>query len=69
LPAIWPETWSFVLIDVLKQGLTVIVFDIGAPAARLRRLGRGRVLPFALAADTDKLMATRLELRDRWVVR
>lgn len=69
LPAIWPETWSFVLTAALKQGLPVIAFDIGAPAARLRRLGRGRVLPTALAADTDRLLAALLELRDRWVVR
>ncbi|MFN4018344.1 MAG: hypothetical protein ACK4JB_23615 [Reyranella sp.] len=69
LPAIWPETWSFVLTAALKQGLPVIAFDIGAPAARLRRLGRGLVLPLTLAADTDKLLATLLELRDRWVVR
>ncbi len=69
LPAIWPETWSFVLTAALKQGLPVIAFDIGAPAARLRRLGRGHLLPMALATDTDRLLETLLELRDRWVVR
>lgn len=69
LPAIWPETWSFVLTAALKHGLPVIAFDIGAPAARLRRLGRGHVLPTALAADTDRLLAALVELRDRWVVR
>jgi len=36
LPAIWPETWSFVLTAALKQGLPVIAFDIGASAARSR---------------------------------
>lgn len=69
LPAIWPETWSFVLTVALKQGLPVIAFDIGAPAVRLRRLGRGHLLPTALAANADRLLATLLELRDRWVVR
>ncbi len=69
LPAVWPETWSFVLTAALKQGLPVIAFDIGAPAARLRRLGRGHVLPSELAVDADRLLATLLELRDRWVVR
>jgi glycosyltransferase involved in cell wall biosynthesis len=69
LPAIWPETWSFVLTAALKQGLPVIAFDIGAPAARLRRLGRGHVLPAALATDPNRLLTTLLELRDRWVVR
>lgn len=69
LPAIWPETWSFVLTSALEQGLPVIVFDIGAPAARLRRLGRGHVLPRELSKDTGKLLATLMELRDSWVAR
>lgn len=69
LPAIWPETWSFVLTAALKQGLPVIAFDIGAPAARLRRLGRGHVLPRELAVNTDGLLAALLQLRGRWVVR
>jgi hypothetical protein len=69
LPAIWPETWSFVLTSALEQGLPVIVFDIGAPAARLRRLGRGHVLPLELSKDTGKLLETLMELRDSWVAR
>lgn len=67
-PAIWPETWSFVLTAALKQGLPVIAFDIGAPAERLRRLGRGHVLPRELAMDADGLLAALLQLRGRWVV-
>lgn len=69
LPAIWPETWSFVLTAALEHGLPVIAFDIGAPAARLRRLGRGHVLPRELSTDPGKLLAALLELRDRWMVR
>jgi len=69
LPAIWPETWSFVLTTALAQGLPVIVFDIGAPAARLRRLGRGHVLPRELSADPARLLTALLELRDSWVAR
>ena len=69
LPAIWPETWSFVLTAALKLGLPVIAFDIGAPAARLRRLGRGHVLPREWAADTGRLLTALLELRHRWIVR
>jgi len=47
----------------------VIAFDIGAPVARLRRLGHAHLLPTDLAADTDRLLATLLELRDRRVLR
>ncbi len=45
LPSIWPETWCFALSDLLAAGLDVVAFDLGAPAERLRALGRGRLLP------------------------
>lgn len=69
LPAIWPETWSFVLTAALGRGLPVVVFDIGAPAARLRRLGRGIVLPLELSRDPTSLLETLLEMRGAWTVR
>jgi hypothetical protein len=67
LPAIWPETWSFALSDALRKGLAVVAFDIGAPAARLRSLGRGHVWPLAMSRDPHRLLAAFLELRDRWM--
>jgi len=69
LPAIWPETWSFVLTSALELGLPVVVFDIGAPAARLRRLGRGHILPTALSTQPEQLLAALLQLRESWIVR
>ncbi len=50
LPSVWPETWCFALTDVWKAGLDAAVFDIGVPAARVRRTGRGWVLPLGLPA-------------------
>jgi glycosyltransferase involved in cell wall biosynthesis len=69
LPAIWPETWSFVLTSALKFSLPVVAFDIGAPAERLRRLERGQLLPLELATRPRDLLAAFLELRERWIVR
>ena len=69
LPAIWPETWSFVLTSALELGLPVVVFDIGAPAARLRRLGRGHILPTQLSTQPEQLLAALLQLREAWIVR
>lgn len=66
LPAIWPETWSFVLTTVLRRGLPVVAFDIGAPAERLRRLARGRILDVELAERPDELLAAFLEFRSQW---
>lgn len=50
LPSVWPETWCFALTDVWRAGLDVVAFDLGAPAARIRRTGRGTVLPPDLPA-------------------
>ncbi len=58
LPSIWPETWCYALTDAWNGGLDAIVFDIGTPAERVRRAGRGAVLPLGLppAAVNDALL-------------
>lgn len=66
LPAVWPETWSFVLTSALRQSLPVVAFDIGAPAERLRRLGRGTLLPLDVAERPDDVLAALLQLRHAW---
>jgi GT2 family glycosyltransferase/glycosyltransferase involved in cell wall biosynthesis len=48
LPSIWPETWCFTLGEAWRAGLHVAAFDIGAPAERIRRTGRGWLLPLGL---------------------
>jgi len=45
LPSIAPETWCMTLTELWRAGLPVVAFDIGAPAARIRRAGRGFLLP------------------------
>ena len=68
-PAIWPETWSFVLTEGLKRGLPIVAFDLGAPAARLRAIGRGKLLPLALSKQPQRLLAELLRLREGYVAR
>ncbi|MBP2294401.1 glycosyltransferase [Azospirillum rugosum] len=41
LPSIWPETYCYVLDEVVGLGLPVVAFDIGAPAERLRCWSNG----------------------------
>ncbi|MCB8875729.1 glycosyltransferase [Acidisoma silvae] len=48
LPALWPETWSYVLSQLWQAGLPVVAFDIGAPAERIRQHGGGVLLPLSL---------------------
>jgi glycosyltransferase involved in cell wall biosynthesis len=60
LPAVWPETFSFTLSAALASGRPVVTFDLGAPAARLRELGRGQhALPLRLI-DTPAVLAQAL---------
>lgn len=62
-PSIWPETHCYTLSIALAAGIPPVVFDIGAPAERLRALGAGRVLDFALAKDPCALNDALLSLR------
>lgn len=48
LPSITPETWSLGLTELWRAGLRVAAFDFGAPAERIRRSGRGLVLPVGM---------------------
>ncbi len=47
-PSIWPETWCFTLGLAWRAGLAMAAFDIGAPAERIRRTGRGWLMPLGL---------------------
>ena len=49
LPSIWPETFCLALTELWQAGLTVAAFDVGAPAERIARTGRGFVLPLGLS--------------------
>ncbi len=48
VPSICPETWCLGLGNLWRAGLAAAAFDIGAPAERIRRTGRGIVLPLGL---------------------
>ncbi len=50
-PAIWPETYSYTLSEVVRAGLFPVAFDLGAPAERIREWGWGQLLPEALKWD------------------
>jgi len=68
LPAIWPETWSFVQSIAFRHGLPVVAFDHGAIALRLRRRGQTTALPLNLSRDPPGLLRALLTLRQRYLV-
>ena len=49
--SICPETWCLSLGDIWRAGLPAAAFDIGAPAERIRKTGRGILLPLGLSAS------------------
>ena len=64
LPAIWPETWSFVLTRLVALRLPVFAFDHGAQAERLRATGKAEtILPSKLVSDPEALLDVFLKFR------
>jgi glycosyltransferase involved in cell wall biosynthesis len=42
-PSICPETFSYVIEEMILLGLPIVAFDLGAPGERLRSCGRARL--------------------------
>jgi GT2 family glycosyltransferase len=52
IPSIWPETFSYTTDEIMQLGYPLTVFDLGAPAERVRDYPLGKVI------SMDKLNAT-----------
>jgi GT2 family glycosyltransferase/glycosyltransferase involved in cell wall biosynthesis len=63
LASVWPETFSYVLSEVLLIGYPVVAFDFGAPAERIRAHGGGLLIP--PTNDPDVLLVALYAARDR----
>lgn len=50
IPSIWPETFSYTTEEIMQMGLPLMVFDIGAPAERVRHYEKGMIIP-EISAD------------------
>jgi len=59
LPSVWPETYSYTLSHAVRAQLHPVVFDLGAPAERVRAMGFGDVWPLDLGPGeiNDRLLA------------
>lgn len=51
-PSIWPETFSYVVQELVELELPVACFDLGAPAERLRAYDKGMILKETTASAT-----------------
>ncbi len=44
IPSIWPETFSYTTQEIMMMQMPLMVFDLGAPAERVREYAKGYVL-------------------------
>ncbi|MDA8161394.1 MAG: glycosyltransferase, partial [Desulfobacteraceae bacterium] len=44
IPSIWPETFSYTAEEIMRMGYPLAVFNLGAPAERVKKYNRGMVL-------------------------
>lgn len=51
-PSIWPETFSYVVQELIELDLPVACFDLGAPAERLRLYGKSMIMKETAASAT-----------------
>lgn len=63
--SIWPETHALVLDECAAAGVSVVVFDLGAQAARVRELGLGETVALARGPAGIAEVVTRLAGRPR----
>jgi len=66
LPSIWPETFSYVAEELMRLGVPLAVFNLGAPAERVAQYEHGLVLDRVEATHALKeLLAFHADLRAR----
>ena len=44
IPSIWPETYSYTTDEIMQLGYPITVFELGAPAERVRLYEKGRLI-------------------------
>ena len=63
VPAIWPETFSYVTAELMQMGLAVASFNLGAQAERLGTYHRGLIIEDTTSeAALDQLIAFHAKL-------
>ncbi len=66
--SIWPETFSYTTEEVMKMGLPIASFDLGAPAERIKRYEKGLILSDrneeTVLAEISEFVLNRLKLKE-----
>jgi glycosyltransferase involved in cell wall biosynthesis len=56
IPSIWPETFSYTSQEIMNMGYPLAVFDLGAPAERVKKYEKGLIIPEINAEKALKIM-------------
>ncbi len=66
LSSVWPETFSYTAEEVIKMGMPIAAFDLGAPAERIRRYEKGLILqrrdPAFIVDALERFAVERLQM-------
>lgn len=57
-PSIWPETFSYVTDELMQLDVPIVCFDLGAPAERVSKYAKGKVIPMS---DAETILGNILE--------
>lgn len=55
IPSVWPETFSYTTSEIMSMGMPIAVFDLGAPAERVKDYAKGLILR-DMETDVDELV-------------
>ncbi|XGA79225.1 glycosyltransferase [Halomonas sp. CH40] len=56
IPSIWPETFSYTTDEVMQLGYPLAVFNLGAPAERVKDYQKGMVLDLGFQNDPSQIL-------------
>ena len=51
MPSVWPETFSFVVHEMMAMGLPILAYDVGAQAEYLAQYPQARLVPLDASAS------------------
>ena len=67
IPSIWPETFCYTAEEGMKMGLPVAVFDLGAPAERVKNYEKGIVLDYSKRFDSKYVIKMLEKCKNLWI--
>lgn len=64
IPSIWPETFSYTTEEIMKMGMPIMCFDIGAPAERVKKYEKGIIIPVISAQSVYETIVDNKVIKD-----